>query len=39
MTTPSQLHTRDNDGTRPCIPPHLLAELLKRLALKARLWR
>lgn len=36
MTTPSQLPHRDNDGTRPCIPPHVLAELLRRIAAKGR---
>lgn len=31
MTTPSQLPTRDNDGTRPLIPPHVLCGLMTRL--------
>jgi hypothetical protein len=25
---------RDNDGSAPCIPPHVLAEVLRRLAEK-----
>lgn len=32
MTAPSQIASRDYCGTRPCIPPHVLAEVCKRAA-------
>lgn len=35
MTAPSQIAVRDNDGRNPCIPPHVLAEVVKRAAQRA----
>ena len=31
MSVPSQIATRDTDGSRPMIPPHLLLEVLRRI--------
>jgi hypothetical protein len=32
VSVPSQIATRDTDGSRPMIPPHLLLEVLRRIA-------
>jgi hypothetical protein len=36
MSVPSQLKSRETRGERPCIPPHLLAALCRKLPPRLR---